>query len=605
MKGNKSHNILSILFVPYVFIFTFFFVLISSFFIFIHYTTIKQDAFAAIENNLTMINNTLDTQVEVLDTLSQNIIYSNLVKDTFATYLHYETQLQNPSDIETYNNIQNNRILYNLLFSIIGPNQPADQVYLYGMNGGSFGVGTDNFSNEALVSEKAWYNEVLNLEGSKYIFVEKNDKLSPYFTEDDGKYFLSLIRIYYDIYNTPQGFVEVKKNFSDISSILDALNYPTAQTIYIYNQKGELIYPFDNTREAINCYRQIEENISASAAVKMEDTKPSYIFHQTSPSSGFTTAISIDQNRLMASARQFIKTSGVVLLLVCITVMVVSYIIARRISHPITNIYGQVQRFRLDNKDVSKIEFSPLHINITELRVLYDALIKMQNQARDAMHRELQLQQRETQAKIIALEARMNPHFLYNSLSVIQALSDEQKNSTINIFCQNISNILRYISSDSEQLVSLKKELKYTEYYLQCMSIRYDDDLTYRIEIPDDMYELCVPKLCLQLLAENAIKYSTKKRGPWEIVICGQMVKNHWEIQVIDNGPGFTKEAVETLNRRIEEIQKSEVFPNLEINGMGLMNTYIRFKILYKEKQIFKFGNKEPNGAVITIGGPL
>ena len=77
--------------------------------------------------------------------------------------------------------------------------------------------------------------------------------------------------------------------------------------------------------------------------------------------------------------------------------------------------------------------------HITELNALYQAFLKMQETARSSLVRELTLQQREMQARMLALQAQMNPHFLYNSLSTIQAMADEGMDSQIKDMCQSMS----------------------------------------------------------------------------------------------------------------------------------------------------------------------
>ena len=164
---------------------------------------------------------------------------------------------------------------------------------------------------------------------------------------------------------------------------------------------------------------------------------------------------------------------------------------------------------------------------------------------------------------------------------------------------------MRYISSDSDQMVYLRDEVKHTKSYLECMKLRYDNELNYNINIPEDMMEYKIPKLCLQLIVENAIKFSTKKKGPWTINIDGLITSQYWEIHITDNGPGFSPEALDILQKEIEKIDQTGFLPNLEINGMGLMNIYIRFKLLYNGKHIFRLSNNVSEGARVTIGGAI
>ena len=77
-------------------------------------------------------------------------------------------------------------------------------------------------------------------------------------------------------------------------------------------------------------------------------------------------------------------------------------------------------------------------------------------------------------------------------------------------------------------MVCLQDEIKHTKSYLECMKLRYNNELSYNINIPEEMMEYKIPKLCLQLIVENAIKFSTKKKGPWVIKIDGLMASSYW-----------------------------------------------------------------------------
>lgn len=120
------------------------------------------------------------------------------------------------------------------------------------------------------------------------------------------------------------------------------------------------------------------------------------------------------------------------------------------------------------------------------------------------------------------------------------------------------------------------------------------------------MMQLKIPKLCLQLLVENAIKFTTKAvYPPWKITITGTLCETYWEISIQDNGPGFTEETLDTLRTTIDSINRTGLLPSLELNGMGLLNIYIRFKLLYRENHIFKAENSAEGGAIVTVGGFL
>ena len=144
MKQTKQKSILFTLFVPYTLLFILSFVTIITYFVYSETQKLREASFQSIENNVSNITKNIDSMVDSLDTVSQNIIYSNLVKEHFASYVNYSGIDTTENNSNSYNNTRNNKILYDLLVAMIGPNRPVDQIYLYGLEHSTFGVGLDN-----------------------------------------------------------------------------------------------------------------------------------------------------------------------------------------------------------------------------------------------------------------------------------------------------------------------------------------------------------------------------------------------------------------------------------------------------------------------------
>lgn len=605
MKNLKKQSIMQTLFLPYTALFI---VVILSFTIHTiasETTKLKTSAFSTLQNNAAIIMDNFESVIHDLDTVSQNIIYSNLIKEKFGTYLNYQDSTLSSNEI--YESINNTKILYDLIIAMIGPNSPADQTYLYSLDMGKFGVGLDNTTSKESASSRDWYDQVTQLEGKKYIYCEKDDKLGRYYSYPGDNNFISLCRVFYSPLNIPQGIVEVKKSFKSVANAITTFKSPYDEEVYLYSPDGKTVYSTGGIEHQELYFNLITERLNNPSKDLSETpiylkSENKYIIYTTSDYTGFITALIIDNQMLMQPIYQYISTNLMLLFFVMVITVLVSYLISRRIATPLYKIYNQVRTFQLTGEEKGTA-FEEMDLGITEVNTLYQALLKMQTQARTSMERELQLQNSDMQSKMLALQAQMNPHFLYNSLATIQAMADENMNHEIIMMCQTISRILRYISSDEEQLVSLKDELSHTQDYLECMKVRYHENLQFEFDIPEAMHEVRLPKLCLQLIVENAIKYSTRSSPPWNVKILGILTNTYWEIQIKDNGPGFTKEDLDDLQEKIALIEKNGALPNLEIDGMGLMNIYIRFKILYQGKHIFKLSNNVPHGAIVVIGG--
>ena len=278
--------------------------------------------------------------------------------------------------------------------------------------------------------------------------------------------------------------------------------------------------------------------------------------------------------------------------------MILAYFAAQRLTKPIEQICHQISSIDISHPS----PLPPLDTKLIELTALHNAFTQMQVKLSESVNKQLMLQTQEMQSRMLALQSQMNPHFLFNSLATIQAMSDEGMNEEITMMCQSMSNILRYISSSQGPQVSLADELRYTEDFLRCMVIRHQGDLSYTIDVPDEMLTIKVPKLCIQLLVENAVKFTSTKRPPYFVSISGHADQTCYEVTIRDNGPGFSPEYLSILRERIEEINKTGLLPSLEISGMGLLNVYIRHRLLLGDRLIFRLGNNETGGAYVTIG---
>jgi sensor histidine kinase YesM len=578
-----------------------------SFFVISQTKKIKENAFELIMQNVNSITLNVDDEANTLDTVAQNVAYSNLVKERFANYVdNVDTNNSTKDQNVEYNNLQNTKRLIDMLTAIIGPNRPVSQIYLYSLDKGTFGVGLDTSTSNLSSKDFSWYEPFISSKHYKLYTCDTDKRLEKFYTYKNGATFLSLYTMYYDVYNLPQGVIETKKSISSLTDKIDSIIKTYDEEIYIYDQAGKTIYPLDD--QASNYYNFISSNKPLGdlnnnvVRNKMDDN--TYLFYKTSDYTGFTVAIAVKNSNLLKPIFQYVLGNILFLVIIILATLLLSFIVSRIITTPIMKIYKQVYSFKLDMDNTNM--FPDIDTHIIELNTLYSALIAMQNKTQLSMEREMTLQKQEMQSRMLALQSQMNPHFLYNSLATIQSMADEHMNDEIHAMCQNISNILRYISSDKELLVPLSLELKHTIDYIQCMKMRYDDDLTYEVNIPDELLNIKIPKLCLQLIVENSIKFSTKSvRPPWHISIKGKITRSFWELSISDNGIGFSQSDLEDLNNKIDEINKTGLLTSLEINGMGLMNVYIRFKLLYKGSHIFRITNLATGGAMLIIGGKI
>ena len=581
------------------------FLVYISYFIISESRKIKTQAFETVSRDTQTASAFMDEEIKSVNTVMQNVAYSNLVKEHFLAYMNRPVS----SGDGNYSEMQNIKVLTDLLTAIMGPSRPVDQIYLYSLEGGCVGVGLDNSNTSDHVDDKPWYGDLKNSENNRLVFCDRDERLTKFFTYEDGSRFLTVASVYLSTYYKPQGVIEVKHSISSLITKLKKIDTGAYnEKIYIYDQTGKSIYSFadDNMAEEYAALVTGNDQPVYDEPRHISYNGNTHLFVNLSSYSGFTTVIAIDNNDVYRPIYDYIKANLLIFAGFIVLILLLSYVVSRIITIPVMKMYSNISSLHTDKESMLTGSLEKIDTNIIELDTLYSAVMDMHDRAKTSMNREIVLNNQRLQSQILALQSQMNPHFLYNSLATISAMADEGMNDEVTKMCQTISRILRYISSDKDPLVPVNEDVSHAKDYLECMKMRYEDDLIYDINIPDEMRDIKIPKLCLQLIVENSIKYATKNvRAPWIISIDGRMTGIYWEITVKDNGPGFNEDDLKEINEKIEYINKTDMLPGLEINGMGLMNIYIRFKTLYHGKHIFRVSNYAEGGALVTIGGEL
>ena len=162
--------------------------------------------------------------------------------------------------------------------------------------------------------------------------------------------------------------------------------------------------------------------------------------------------------------------------------------------------------------------------------------------------------------------------------------------------------IMRYITNTAETTVTLREELDYVQKYLYCMKVRYQSSLNYSIDVDESLLDQPVPKLIIQPIVENAIKYGSDCEPPWTITISSTINQNSWQIDVTDTGPGFTEKAKKKINSDIMNAIRNPGMPALKINGLGTVNVFFRWKLFCKDDIIFRYGNTADGHGIVSIG---
>lgn len=216
----------------------------------------------------------------------------------------------------------------------------------------------------------------------------------------------------------------------------------------------------------------------------------------------------------------------------------------------------------------------------------------------------LTMQNLVTQAELRTLQAQINPHFLFNTLSMISKSAYLSHDNTTSELIDRLAEFLRYALDKSNTTSTLQEEINSIQNYLFIQKKRFSGRLDFVVDIADDIPPLQMPAIVLQPLVENAIKHGV---GPlMEEAIISLKVRfreGRIRIQIEDNGVGMSAEQVEELQSRLKLGLGSS--NGGDRAGIGLTNVYHRLKMYFGAELQFTIESEENCGTLITISLPV
>ncbi len=202
-------------------------------------------------------------------------------------------------------------------------------------------------------------------------------------------------------------------------------------------------------------------------------------------------------------------------------------------------------------------------------------------------------------AEFEILQAQINPHFLYNTLDAIVWSAEAGNQKQVVKMVGSLSDFFRSSLNKGKEIVMVREELQHVRSYLEIQQIRYQDILSYNIDVPESLYNYGIPKITIQPVVENALYHGIKnRRGGGTITVSGYENETDYYIEVEDDGMGMTQE-------RLDEVRGS-----LSGNGnedgkiYGLYNVNERIRLEYGEDYGLHIESAYGEGSVISIHLP-
>lgn len=414
------------------------------------------------------------------------------------------------------------------------------------------------------IEEKAWYASMISA---------KEDNIWRQVEGDANFENISLLRKLISFYDFKQqiGYLRLSISKSDLFGSVSSFKLSEGASVRVVEQStGTIVYAPD------------------SGQSNMARTSKSLTIREPLPQTDWVLEAIVPQADLLKEAVHIRN----IMLLVCtlgfIVMAVIGLLVARYFSRKVQKIVSRIQMFEggqfekpiqvPGNDEFSRIAsaFNAMASNIDEL-------------IREVYLRGIQ----KKEAELNALQAQINPHFLYNTLSSINSLANMGQISELTAMVSGLARFYRLTLNNGNVLLTLFKEIQQVKAYFDIQQIKYSNGFSVSYDIDPDLLEIRIPKLIIQPFVENVLKHA------WfdeliHIRISAELRGETAIVRIIDNGVGMTKDVISRIGNTDESL-----------TGYGIRNVDERIRLHFGPEWGVTVFSRLGIGTVVSIAFPI
>lgn len=391
-------------------------------------------------------------------------------------------------------------------------------------------------------------------------------------------------------------------------------NYERYNNILILDKEGALVAnTFDIDEEGIGRIASAGQELEAGISSRyLEYAGESYLMSKGDLSlNGWQIYILKPEREMLDNINQVSRL--IILLTVGLTCM--SLLLVAFFAHQLTSSLKRLafQMTRMKNGELDARYYYPYKDEIGSLAKSFNFMadeiqhyVKKQEEYIQILKEErdfaAQVQKQKRKAELQALQAQINPHFLYNTLNAITWQAADQGADEISVLSNSLGKFFRLSLSKGAEVIPVRDEIEHVRSYLSIQEIRYADKMRYDIQVPEEVMEQYTLKLVLQPLVENAIYHGIKpKAGIGHIHITASLTREEGRevicFVVEDDGMGIPADKLEVINRGLREAVTDRK------EGYGIYNVNERIRLYYGKDFGLCYESREGSftRAILTI----
>ncbi len=424
----------------------------------------------------------------------------------------------------------------------------------------------------------------------------------------------------------------------DLEDILEDIQTTEDESIYIYNDEYQYI-------DAVQGTTKPEDESLIAAVMRMDEETAAemyldgcfYFFRDVA--GGKLKILMVVPDSTIVAALKDTLTAGFLLGIIAILISSLGALLfSGMFTRPIIRLSAMMRTITIEDfpgileqeKDRNRIAGKD------EISILQNSFTRMLERNKELIEQEYQAVLEKREAQIRALQAQINPHFMYNTLQVIGGMALKKDVTEVYHMTTALSDILRYSLNFSEDMVMIAEEIQYFTSYIMIQNERFGNKIHLTVKMDEKVRQCLIPKLILQPILENSLEHGLSQRsGDWEIVLTGEITdevsskmtgeltgkttgdpnsgltgktnKNPSSelssaqdllLTLSDNGIGIPKEQLDRIRQTLEEDTEQTLKSEAHI---GLRNVNARLRLNYGEKYGVAIDSEWEKGTTVRV----
>ena len=386
-------------------------------------------------------------------------------------------------------------------------------------------------------------------------------------------------------------WVSLDLSFAGISGYINNVGIGQRGYCFLMDQSGAIVYHPQQRLLYAGLKSEDTASLATLADGTYDDDTVIYSLSTVEGSGWRVVGVSYVDELVNQNVREMIQLSGVMALVILAAALFTSWLLSHLLGRPLLGLTSAMGRFE---SDADHFTYQPVG-GTREVRELSDSFGHMVVRIQQLMStvRQEEVNLRKTELK--ALQAQINPHFLYNTLDSIAWMCEQGRSADAVNMVHALARLFRISISRGHELIPIARELEHAESYLQIQKFRYKNQFTYEFQADPACLDYYCNKITLQPIIENAINHGLDlmvDEGQITVQVCQEGEDILFRVR--DNGVGMSREQVDAILHHSPG----------DRTGIGIKNVDDRLKIYFGKEYGLRITSELDVGTCVEIRMP-